>query len=110
MIKSFALLVPLRELQSFLAPEPFDLLVIDPPALDVEQFGDLTIAISAVLLRQPDQCQPQRIVISRGWSILQGAPREADYPARPSLRRRELLACVKDGLTELRCGQALGFR
>ena len=45
------------------------LLVIDLPAFDVKQVGDLAIAISAVLLRKPDQCQPQRIIISRGRSI-----------------------------------------
>ena len=56
-IKPLAPLVPLWKLQSFLAPEPLDLLVIDPPALDVEEFGDLTIAISAVLLGQSDDCQ-----------------------------------------------------
>lgn len=109
-IEPLALFVALRKLQPFLAPESLDLLVIDPPTFDVKQLGDLAIAISTVLLRQPDNCQTQRIVISGGWSILQGAPREADHPARPSLRRRELLACMNGGLTELRCGQALGFR
>lgn len=109
-IEPLTLLVALRKLQPFLAPEPLDLLVIDPPALDVEQLGDLAVAISFVLLRQPDYRQPERIVISWGRSILQGAPREADHPERPSLRRRELLACMCGGLTELRCGQALGFR
>ena len=34
-IEPLALLVSLRKLQPFLAPEPLDLLVIDPPALDV---------------------------------------------------------------------------
>ncbi len=63
-VEPLAPLVPLWKLQSFLAPEPLDLLVIDPPALDAEQFGDLTIAISAVLLRQPYDCQPQRIIVS----------------------------------------------
>lgn len=54
-VEPFARLVPLRELQPFLTPEPLDLLVIDPPALDVKQLGDLAIAISPVLLRQPDR-------------------------------------------------------
>ena len=42
--------------------------------------------------------------------MLQGAPREADQPARPSLRPRELLACMNGGLAELRCGQALALK
>jgi len=109
-IEPSLLLVSLWKLQSFLTPEPLDLLVIDLPAFEVKQLGDLAIAISAVLLCQPDQSQPQRIIVSRGWSILQGAPRQTDDPARSPLRRSELLACVNDGLTELLCGQALGFR
>ena len=52
-IKPLALPVALRKLQPFFAPESLDFLVIDPPALDVEQFGDFAITISAVLLRQP---------------------------------------------------------
>ena len=55
-IEPFAPILTLWKLQFFLAPEPLDLLVIDPPALDVEQFGDLAIAISAVLLGQSDDC------------------------------------------------------
>ena len=55
-VELLALFVPLWKLQSLIAPEPLDLLVIDPPALDIEQFGDLTIAISAVLLCKPDDC------------------------------------------------------
>ncbi len=73
-IEPLALLVSLRKLQPFLAPEPLDLLVIDPPALDVKQLSDLAIAISPVLLRQPDDRQTQRIISFRGRSILQGAP------------------------------------
>lgn len=32
-----------------------------------------TLVISAVLLRQPDHRKPERIVVSRGWSIKQDA-------------------------------------
>jgi hypothetical protein len=41
---------------------------------------------------------------------LQGASRQTDRPACPSLRRRELLTCMNNGLTELLRRQALGFR
>ena len=109
-IEPSALPVPLRKLQPFFAPEPLDPLVIDLPAFDAEQFRDLAIAIPTVLLRQPDQSQPQRIIIPLARLVLQGASRQTDHPACPSLRCRELLACVNDGLTELLCGQALGFR
>ena len=76
----------------------------------LKQLSDLAMPASTVLLRQPDDRQPQRIIASRNWSILQEAPRDANHPTRPALRRRELLARVNDGLTELLCGQALGFR
>jgi hypothetical protein len=102
--------VALRKLQPFLAQEPLDLLVTDLPTFDVEQLGDLAVPVSTVLLRQPDQRQPQFVVISYCRSILQGAPRQTDHPTRPPLRRRELLACMNDGLTQLLCGWALGFR
>ena len=109
-IEPLAFLVSLRKLQPFLAPEPLDFLVIDPPALDVKQLCDLAIAKPTVPLCQPDDCQLQCIVISRCRPILQGAPRQANHPASPPLGRRELLAGMNDGLTELLCSQALGFR
>lgn len=87
-----------------------DVLVIDPPTLDVKQLSDLAIPLSPVLLCWPDDCQPQRIVVSRCRPVLQGAPRETRHPARPPLGRGELLARMNDGLTELLCGPALGFR
>jgi len=61
-----ALLVPLRKLQAFLAPQTLDLLVIDPPALGLQQFTELTIAVSAILLGHPDQGKAQLIVILLG--------------------------------------------
>ncbi len=85
-IEPFALLVPLWKLQSFLAPQPLDLLVVNPPALNVKQLSDIAIAIPTVLLRQPCDCQPQCIVISRCRPILQGAPRDANHPTRPARR------------------------
>ena len=84
-IKPSSRLVSLWKLKSFLTPEPLDLLVIDPPALDVKELRDLAIAISTVLFCQPDDRQPQCIVVFRRRSILQGAPRQANHPARPPL-------------------------
>ena len=85
MIEPSAFLVSKWKLQAFFTPKPFDLLVIDFPALDTKQFRDLAVAIPTVLLGQPDQGQSQCIVISSAWLILQGAPRQTDKPARPSL-------------------------
>ncbi|MEM1381876.1 MAG: hypothetical protein AAGH41_14780 [Pseudomonadota bacterium] len=57
MIETLALLVTLRELQSLLTPKSLDLLVVDAPAFSVKQLADLAVAISPVLLGEPDQCQ-----------------------------------------------------
>lgn len=54
--------------------------------------------------------QPQSLVISPGQSVLQGTSCQTDHPACPPLRRRELLARMNNGLTELLGRQALGFR
>jgi hypothetical protein len=41
---------------------------------------------------------------------LQGTAGQTDHPAGPSLRRSQLLTRMDNGLTELPCRQALGFR
>ena len=109
-IEPSALLVTLRKLQSLFAPETFPLLVIYLPALDAQQFGNLAIAVTPILFGQPDQSQPQSIVVLGSRPVLQGASRQADYPAGLPLRRRELLTRMDNGLTKLLCRQALGFR
>lgn len=63
MIEPLTLLVPLRKLQAFLAPKPLDLLVVDPPALGLKQFTDLAIAVTAILLGEPDQGQTKLVVV-----------------------------------------------
>ena len=105
-----ALLVPLRQLKSLFAPDPLNLLVVHPPAFDAQQLRYLAIAVAAVLLRQPDQSQPQGVIVSIGRLVMQGAARQANHPAGPSLRRRELLARMDNSLTKLPGRQALGFR
>ena len=109
-IEPSALSVPLRQLKALFAPDPLNLLVVHLPAFDMQQLGNLAIAVAPILLRQPDQRQPQSIVIFGVWSILQGASRQTNHPAGPSLRRRKLLARMDNGLTELPGRQALGFR
>ena len=109
-VKPSPLLVPLRQLKSLFAPDPLNFLVVHLPAFDTQQLGNLAIAVAPILLRQPDQSQPKSLIISPGRLVLQGASRQTDRPACPSLRRRELLTCMNNGLTELLRRQALGFR
>ena len=62
-IEPSALSVPLRQLKALFAPDPLKLLVVHLPAFDMQQLGNLAIAVAPILLRQPDQRQPQSIVI-----------------------------------------------
>ena len=66
MLAPLALLVPLRKLQALLPPQTLDLLGIDPSALGLQQFTDLRITVSAILLGQPKQGKAQLIVILLG--------------------------------------------
>ena len=100
----------MRQLKSFFAPDPLNLLVVHLPPFDTQQDGNLAITVAPILLRQPDQCQPQSIVIFGIWSILQGTAGQTNNPAGPSLRRSKLLACMDNGLTKMLGRQALGFR
>ena len=63
MIKPFALFVPARQLQTLLTPEALDLLVIDAPAFHAQQCCDFPIAITPILLGQPDHRQAKFVVI-----------------------------------------------
>ena len=53
-IEPFALFVTLRQLQTFLTPDPLNPLVIDVPALDLQQLCNLAITVPAILLGQSD--------------------------------------------------------
>ena len=109
-VEASLLLVALRLLQPFLAPEPLHLLVIDPPSLDPQKFGHLAIAVPAIALRQPDHGEPQLIVIPLDGPVLHETAGKADHLARPTLGRGEFLTRMNDGLTKLARRQALGFR
>ncbi len=65
-VEPSALLVPLRQLKAFFAPDPLNLLVVHLPTFDAQQFGYLAIAVAPVLLGQLDQGQSQSIIISPG--------------------------------------------
>lgn len=49
-IEPFAFLVPLRLLQTFFTPDPFDPLVVYSPALCAQELADLAITIPTILL------------------------------------------------------------
>ena len=102
--------MPLRQLEPLFAPDPLNLLVVHLPAFDMQQFRYLAIAVAPIPLRQPDQGEPESIIIFSGRLVLQGTTRQANHPAGPPLRCRELLARMDNGLTELPGRQALGFR
>ena len=69
-IQPLAFLVALGKLQSFLTPQAFHLLVIDLPTRRIEQFGDHTIAVTAILLGQPDHLKPQLFIVLTLRAIL----------------------------------------
>jgi len=71
---------------------------------------NLAITLAAVLLRQPDQRQPQGVIVSVCRLVMQRASRQTDHPTGSPLRRCELLTRVDNGLTKLFGRQALGFR
>ncbi len=58
-IETFAFLMSVRQLKPFLAPQPFDLLMVHTPTFGTEQFVNLAIAVPAILFGQPDQGQAQ---------------------------------------------------
>jgi len=51
-IEAFAFLVMLRQLQTFFSPQSLHLLVIDLPAFNTQEFSDLSIAVTPILLDQ----------------------------------------------------------
>ena len=100
-IETFPLLVTLRYLETLFPPQPLYLLVIDLPAFNAEQLGDLPVAIAAIMLCQSDQSQPKAVIISRRCLIALCGPCHADRSASPPLGRPELLTHMDHGLTQI---------
>ena len=98
-VKPFPLLMTLRQLQTFFAPQSLDLLVIDRPAFDTQQRRYLAITIAAILLGETDQCQPQIIIVLGDRPVLLCTAGKADRFAGPPLRRIEPLTNMDNGLT-----------
>ena len=76
-----------------------NLLVIDPPAFDAEEFCNLTITVAPTPLGRPYQSQAKSIIITPSRLVLQGASRQTDHPACPRLGRCELVTRMDNGLT-----------
>jgi hypothetical protein len=85
------------------------ILVIGSPALGLKQLAHFAIAVTAVLLGQPDLRQAQLIVVLVTRPVLQGAAREPDNSACAALGGTELLACVDDCVAKLAGAQPFGF-
>ena len=62
-IKVLACFVTSWHLQAFFAPQALDFLVINGPALDTQECGNLAIAITAILFGQANEGEPQGILI-----------------------------------------------
>jgi len=105
-----ALPVAVGQLQAFFAPQSFDFLVIDLPALHPQQGCDLSVAIPTILFGQPDHRQAQHIIIRGLGLIPQAGSRQAQHSAGSALRCVQLLTGVDHGLTQPINRQALGFK
>ena len=64
-VEPTALFMTLRQLKAFFAPDPLNLLVVHLPAFDTQQFRYLAIAVAPILLRQPDQGEPQGGIVTK---------------------------------------------
>ena len=99
MVKASALPVTRRKLQTFFAPQPFDLLVIDAPTVDAQKLPDLAVAISAILLGKSDQSQTQLIIVLQLGLVTQRTASKADDITGPPFRGAQLLANMDNGTT-----------
>ena len=63
MVEPLALLVPVRQLKSFFAPEALNLLVSDPPGFHSKKLADFEVPVPSVLFGVPEQNKTQLIVI-----------------------------------------------
>ncbi len=62
MVEPPALSVAVRQLQSFFPPQAFDLLVVDAPALCLQQLADLAIAVATITQRGKTDQEAKRSV------------------------------------------------
>ena len=109
-IQTLPLPVTLRYLETLFPPQPFHLLVVDFPAFNAKQLGNLPVAIATIVLCQSDQSQPKAVIISWGCLIALCGACHADRFASPPLGWPELLTHMDYSLTQIGNRQTLGFR
>lgn len=92
-----------RDLQPFFAPQALDLLVIDMPAFDLQEGGDLAIPVSAILLGQAYECEPEGIFIlgPSPEGIALGTAGLIQYLAGATLIAAQALANMDDRIAYL---------
>ena len=69
------------DLQAFFAPQAFNCLVVDGPALDTQECGNLAVAIAAILLGQANEDESQGILIRSPGCIALGTAELIQYLA-----------------------------
>ncbi len=101
----------LRHFQPLLPPDPLHPLVVDPPALCLQQRRDPLVAVAPVCLRQTDDVRRQALFIAGTFHRLsQRAAALAQRPAHNPLRIAQNLPCMNNGLgAALRRGQNFPF-
>ena len=88
----------LRNLEPFTAPDTLDPFGIDHPSFVAQQRCDPAIAIATILLRQPDDCSCQRLLICwRHWQLALGRAVLANDPAGTALGYIQHLLHMIDG-------------
>ena len=112
MIQSFSLFMTMGQLQPFFPPQSFYLFVINRPAFNAKEMGNLTISIPAILFGQPDHRQTQFLVIIMfsDVGIALRTTCQADRFAGSSLRCIQFLTDINNSLTQIGNRQALGFK
>ncbi len=109
-IKPLSLLVAMRWLQTLFAPQSFDLLLIDLPALNAKKFSNLAVAVTAILLGQSDQSLSKAVIFLLYGLIVMCGSRHANRFACMPFREAKLLTHMDDSLAKIGNRQTLSFK
>ena len=63
MIKPFPLFMTMGQLQTLFSPQAFNLLMVNLPALNTKEVGDLALTVTAILLGQSNHRQTEFFVV-----------------------------------------------
>lgn len=97
-IKVLACFMASWDLQPFFPPQAFDFLVVNMPALDPQECGNLAIPVAAVLFGQANEGEPESVFIlglSPGCIAL-GTAGLIQYLTGTPLTAAQTLAYVED--------------